>query len=106
MPAASSALRAAVPSSKRKCATPSPLTTHAAPPSMLTSARPRAAPISARAPGRFSKAIVKSFMEPPPVGLHKMHFHRASLLHLFDLRQGNRVGTTDRKSTRLNSSHL
>src|SRR5204862_6302959 len=37
-------------------------TTHAPPPSTLTPARPRASPISARAPGRSSSRMVRSFM--------------------------------------------
>src|SRR3954452_17036448 len=62
MPAASTALRAASPSSNRKCATPRPSTTHAPPPSMLTPVRPRASLISARAPGRSSRAIARSLI--------------------------------------------
>src|SRR3954453_18508869 len=62
MPAASSAFRAASPSSNRKCATPRPSTTHAPQPSMLTAARPRASPILARAPWGSSRAIARSFM--------------------------------------------
>src|SRR4030095_8676152 len=39
-----------------------PPTTQAPPPSTLTPARPRASPMSARAPGRFSRRIAKSVM--------------------------------------------
>src|SRR5258705_7325395 len=66
--AASSASRAAEPFAKRKCAAPwvdsparsRPFTTHAPPPSILTPARPSASPISARAPGRSSRAMDRS----------------------------------------------
>ena len=40
---------------------PSPPTTQVPPPSTLTPARPSASPISARVPGRFSRAIARSF---------------------------------------------
>src|SRR5208283_2616396 len=91
MPAASSALRAAVTSWHRKCATAWPSTTHAPPPSMLTPARPRASPISAKAPGRFSSAIVRSFIAPPALNRKKC-VSMWSFLYFFDLLQRNRVG--------------
>src|SRR5438874_4283394 len=78
MPAASSARRAAAPSAKRKWPTPRPSTTHAPPPSTLTPARPSAAPISARAPGRFSNAMARSFIVVRSgVFAHKLRQNRA-----------------------------
>jgi hypothetical protein len=76
---------------EQKMATPWPPTTQAPPPSTLTPARPRASPISARAPCRFSKMIVKSFMTCSPdwrlvcqekgVAAFKFNLNRVSLCY-------------------------
>src|ERR1700728_2148368 len=60
---------------------------------MLTPARPKASPISARAPGRSSRTMVKSFMAPPaPESLQTAGFCCASFLHFFDLLERDCLG--------------